>query len=160
MQNELAHSFTKHAVADYVLQNVPLTTKHFVEFRLKTDQKVYAKCKISGCRFQIHYNKSTKNTFSWILSKKQSPHDHAEMQLISRHKVNTTLQAAKKRVVVSPSTGYCGFHAIAHRVFQDNYQHMQVKKDMLLTLEKNLEISKRMRYVVKPAFDGDLLTRK
>lgn len=148
MQSELACSFTKQAVADYVLQTAPLTTKHFIEFRLKTDQKVYAKCKIPNCFFQIHYNKSTKKNFSWILSKKQTPHNHSEIQLISRQKVNTTLQAVKKRVVVSPSTGYCGFHAIAHRVYQDSFQHMQVKKDMLLTLERNLEIYKQMRYGV------------
>ncbi|KAI8327381.1 hypothetical protein EDC96DRAFT_531998 [Choanephora cucurbitarum] len=65
MQSELACSFTKQAVADYVLQTAPLTTKHFIEFRLKTDQKVYPKCKIPNCFFQIHYNKSTKENFSF-----------------------------------------------------------------------------------------------
>lgn len=154
MQPELSNTFTKHDVADYVLQNIPWTAKHFIGFRLKTDQKVYAKCKIPGCCFQVHYNKSTKKGLSWILSKKQKPHNHPEIELINKHKAVTTLYAAKKRVVVSPSSGYCGFHAIAYGIYHDNTRHMQVKKEMMLTFEENLETYKKMRYVVKSAYNG------
>ena len=144
MKQNLLESLSNQDVQNYILQTVPFTTKHFIQVRLSNEQRVYAKCKTHGCSFGIHYNKSIKKNSPWTLSRNDD-HNHDKLQLVAKYNKWITLQMVEKHVIVSPATGYCGFHAIANRVYQDSFQHFRVKMEMLYTFNNNLSMYQSMK---------------